>query len=101
MATNDLLPMALVTTGTAPAAIPQLSSTPMTAERDQFARKAGPDVSFKGPNGMSEAYTVFSIDPASKELKVMVVDGEGRVIRIVPPTSISQMLESMGRYRPS
>ncbi len=100
MATNDLLPTALVTTGTAPAAIHSLSPSQGALGRDRFGRKAGPDVSFNGPDGMTEAYAVFSVDPDSRDLKVTVVDGQGRVIRTVPASSVSQMMESMGRYRP-
>ncbi len=99
MATNDLLPAALVTTGTLPAAIPQLSSPTTPAQRDRFARRAGPDVSFKGPEGLTEVYAVFSVDPDSKQLRVAVVDAEGRLLRMIPPTSVSQMVETMGRYR--
>jgi hypothetical protein len=100
MATNDLLPTALVTTGTAPAAIPQLAPQQVAPQKDRFAKQAGPDVSFKGPNGLTEAYAVFQIDPESKQLLVTVVDAEGQVLRIIPPRSVSQMMESMGRYRP-
>ena len=101
MATNDLLPTALVATGSAPAAVsaagPRL---PAAQQQDRFAKQAGPDVSFKGPDGMTEAYAVFQIDPESKQLLVTVVDGQGKVLRVIPPRSVSQMMESMGRYRP-
>jgi hypothetical protein len=101
MATNDLLPTALVTTGSAPAAVSQFGASPTGApQRDTFARKAGPDVSFKGPDGLTEAYAVFQIDPQSKQLLVTVVDGEGQVLRVIPARTVSQMMESMGRYRP-
>ena len=99
MASSDLLPTALVTTGTAPAAVPQLVPGQGPAQKDRFAKRAGPDVSFKGPDGMTEAYAVFQVDPESKQLQVTVVDGDGRVIRVIPPRSVSQMMESMGRYR--
>ncbi len=100
MATNDLLPAAIVTTGTAPAAIPQLLPPGSPAvQRDRFARRAGPDVSFKGPSGVTEVYAVFSVDPESKRLQVAVVDGDGRVLRMIPPGSVAKMLASMGRYR--
>jgi len=99
MATNDLLPTALVATGTAPAAIPQFA-TQMVAQRDRFGTQAGPDVSFKGPNGQTEAYAVFQIDPQSKQLQVMIVDAEGKILRAIPPRSVAQMIESMSRYRP-
>jgi hypothetical protein len=100
MATNDLLPTALVATGATPAAIPKLPSQSGTPARDQFAKQAGPDVSFKGPDGLTEAYAVFQIDPESKQLQVMVVDSTGRILRAIPPRSVNQMIESMGRYRP-
>ena len=99
MATNDLLPAALVSTGSAPAAVQKAAPQTAAAQRDRFARQAGPDVSFKGPDGVTEAYAVFQIDPQSKQLQVMVVDGEGQVLRMIPPRSVSQMVESMGRYR--
>ena len=100
MATNDLLPTALVTTGTAPAAVRQAAPLQGTAQKDHFAREAGPDVSFKGPGGLTEAYAVFQIDPESKQIQVVVVDSEGKVLRMIPARSVSQMMETMGRYRP-
>ena len=100
MATNDLLPTALVATGTAPAAIPQLAPALVGSQKDRFAKQAGPDVSFKGPDGLTEAYAVFQIDPESKQIQVTVVDSEGQIIRVIPPHSVTQMMESMGRYRP-
>ncbi len=99
MASNDLLPAALVSTGTAPAAIQKPAPQPVSAQKDRFAKQAGPDVSFKGPDGMTEAYAVFQIDPESKQLQVMVVDAQGQVLRVIPPKSVSQMVEAMGRYR--
>jgi hypothetical protein len=100
MATNDLLQTALVATGTAPAAIPQFAPARVAGQQDRFAKQAGPDVSFKGPDGLTEAYAVFQIDPESKRLQVMVVDAQGQVLRVIPPRSVSQMMESMDRYRP-
>jgi hypothetical protein len=100
MATNDLLPTALVSTGSAPAVVSQMAPAQAAPTRDQFAKRAGPDVSFKGADGMTEAYAVFQIDPESKQLLVTVVDGEGQVLRVIPPRTVSQMMESMGRYRP-
>ena len=100
MTTNDLLPTALVTTGTAPAAVPQLAPAQVDGQQDRFSKRAGPDVSFKGPEGVTEAYAVFQIDPESKQLLVTVVDGQGQILRVIPPRTVSQMMESMGRYRP-
>jgi hypothetical protein len=100
MNTNDLLPTVLVTTGIAPAAIPQVAPKQAAPEKDSFAKQAGPDVSFKGPDGVTEAYAVFQIDPESKQLQVMVVDAQGQILRMIPPRSLSQMMDSMSRYRP-
>jgi hypothetical protein len=100
MATNNLLPAALVATGATPAAVPKLPSAAAAPAKDQFAKQAGPDVSFKGPDGLTEAYAVFQIDPQSKQLQVMVVDAEGRILRAIPPRSVNQMIETMSRYRP-
>ena len=99
MATNDLLPTALVATGTAPAAISQYTA-PAVAGKDRFSAQAGPDVSFKGPNGPTEAYAVFQVDPESRQLQVIVVDSQGRVLRAIPPRSVAEMLDTMNRYRP-
>ena len=57
-------------------------------------------MSFKGPDGLTEAYAVFQIDPESKQLQVMVVDSSGQVLRVIPPRSVSQMIQSMNSYRP-
>jgi hypothetical protein len=100
MATNDLLQTALVTTGTAPAVVPPQTAPQAGPQRDRFSKRAGPDVSYKGPEGMTQAYAVFQIDPSSKKLQVTVVDGEGRVLRVIPPRSVTQMIESMNSYRP-
>jgi hypothetical protein len=100
MATNDLLPTALVSTGSAPAVVSPVDRPQAVPQRDHFAKQAGADVSFKGADGLTEAYAVFQIDPESKQLLVTVVDGQGQVLRVIPPRTISQMMESMGRYRP-
>ncbi len=99
MTTNDLLPTTLVTTGTAPAAISKAAPQQVGPHKDRFAKQGGPDVSFKGPDGMTEAYAVFQIDPESKQIQVMVVDAQGQILRVIPPHSVSQMMQSMGRYR--
>ncbi len=100
MATNDLLPTALALTGSAPAMVPQTAPLEMPGQKDHFAKQAGPDVSFKGPDGLTEAYAVFQVDPESKQLQVMIVDSQGHLLRMIPARSVSQMMESMGRYRP-
>ncbi len=99
MATNDLLPAAILTSGAAPAAIPQLKTANLAVQRDRFSKRAGADVSFKGASGVTEVYAVFSVDPDSKKLQVAVVDGEGRVLRMIPPGSVAKMMETMGRYK--
>ena len=99
MATNDLLPTALVASGSAPAAVSQYTPQAV-AQRDRFSSQAGPDVTYKGPDGPTEAYAVFQVDPTSKQLQVIVVDSQGKVLRAMPPRSVAQMMETMNRYRP-
>jgi hypothetical protein len=99
MATTDMLPTAITATGTGPAAALAPVQAQSSAAKDRFSRRAGPDVSFKGPDGPTDAYAVFQIDPESKRLRVTVVDGNGQVLRVIPPRSVSEMMESMGRYR--
>ncbi len=78
--------------------MPRLIHEP-APEPDRFARRAGPDVAIKTSQGVSQVYAVFSVDPESKQLHVAVVDSEGRVIRLIPPESVAEMIASMGRYR--
>lgn len=98
MATNDLIPTALVATGIAPAAIPK--PAPRAVQKDPFAAQAGPDVSFSGEDGPTQTYAVFQVDQGSKKLKVTIVDGEGRILRSIPPGSVAEMISAMNRYRP-
>lgn len=100
MATNDLLPAALINIGSSTAPMMRQGASPDVAiERDRFSKRAGPDVSFKTSKGVNEVYAVFSVDPKSKELRVAVVDADGRLVRMIPPESVAEMLANMERYR--
>ncbi len=97
MATTDAIPTAVLSSAAAAAVMPKLIHEAAPAP-DRFARRAGPDVSIKTSDGMTQVYAVFSVDPESKELRVALVDDEGRVLRTIPPSSVAQMIQSMGRY---
>ena len=43
-------------------------------------------------------HAMFQIDPATKEIHVSVVDDRGRLIRMIPPDSVAQMLAAMASY---
>jgi hypothetical protein len=66
---------------------------------DAFAKRGGPDVAIKTDAGMVQVHAVFQLDPSTRELSVSVVDESGRLIRLIPPESVSQMIAAMATYR--
>lgn len=71
----------------------------LAARLDGFGRVAGPDVAIVAGPSMVRMYAVFDVDPASHDLSVRVMDESGRMVRMIPPDSIRQMLAAMARYR--
>ena len=65
---------------------------------DPFARQAGPDVSLVRGGVEVRVYTHFSVDPMTKEVQVAIVDQAGRLVRMIPPDSVAQMLQAMNSY---
>ncbi len=98
MKTNELIQPAQGAVGVTPAAS-RLPQSPQAGNLDSFARLAGADVSMEGPSGLTQAYAVFEIDPKTEQLHVMIVDDKGQVMRVIPSGSVSEMVESMARYR--
>lgn len=74
-------------------------STALAARLDGFGRAAGPDVAIVAGPSMVRMYAVFDVDPTSRDLSVRVMDESGRLVRMIPPESIAQMLAAMARYR--
>jgi hypothetical protein len=70
-----------------------------TVQLDAFARRGGPDVAVNTDHGLVRVHAVFQMDPATKEMSVSVVDEAGRLIRMIPPDSVAQMIAAMAAYR--
>ena len=99
MNTTDVDPAAAsLTTAVAALAVPGLPGRPVDPKLDEFARRAGPDVAVGSGQGMVRVYAIFSVDPGTKRLKVRVVDDSGRLVRIIPPESVAEMIAAMSAY---
>jgi hypothetical protein len=66
--------------------------------RDAFALAAGPDVRTDGPTGPVAVYAVFSVDAETNEVHVAVIDELGRLVRMIPAKSVSDMIRMMASY---
>jgi hypothetical protein len=60
--------------------------------------RAAPDVSVSTHGGEHPSYVSFDVDPKTHELHISVLDGDGRVVRVIPPDSVAQMMSAMARY---
>jgi hypothetical protein len=85
MPTHDLPPTACVSTGSPPVKAPAPRPTAGAVERNRFASQS--------LDRSAEAYAVFSVDPNSRQLRVMVVDAEGRALQSAPPPSAVPVME--------
>lgn len=87
-----------------PGIAPSAPATPVAVSRgaatelDDFAWRAGPDVAVGGDLGLARLYVVFQVDPATKEMRVSVIDDSGRLVRVIPPDSVGQMIAAMTAY---
>ena len=94
MATNDVtITSGLIPGVGAPAAIPVQGTR--AQDVDPFAAKAGPDISYRS----TEVYAVFRQDPQTRQMQVAIFDGDGRLLRMIPPASVAQMVATMSAYR--
>jgi hypothetical protein len=104
MSTTDFDPAAFPATAVGPIAVPVLPGRPEVAGRsgdahlDEFARKAGPDVTFGSGLEMVKVYAIFAIDPDTNRMRVRVVDDTGRLIRMIPADSVAKMIAAMSGY---
>jgi hypothetical protein len=64
---------------------------------DEFGRRSGPDV-VVGFDLPVRVYAIFAVDEETGRLRVNVVDDRGRLVRILPPESVGQMLAAMAAY---
>jgi hypothetical protein len=97
---NGLQPL---TAGT-PVPIPVPVGAPVLQTRlpgdpGHVALPAGaPDVEVEVSNAMVRVFAVFQVDPETHEMHVSVVDDAGRLVRLIPPDSVAQMISEMAAY---
>lgn len=72
---------------------------PGSRRLDEFSAQAGPDVKIDGPAGPVAMFAVFTVDPETDEVRVAVIDDQGRLVRVIPPDSVSEMVATMQSYR--
>jgi hypothetical protein len=65
---------------------------------DDFVDTAGPDIRVDGPDGPTSLSAIFTVDPDTAEVQVAVVDDRGRLVRLIPQDSLSELLITMHRY---
>ncbi len=100
MATEDfLLPAVVPGVAAAPLTLPATTTPGGEAHLDDFARRAGPDVAYEKAGVQAQVYAVFNVDPNTHELRISVVDASGRLVRMIPPESVGEMLAAMANYR--
>ncbi len=99
MATQDLLSTAITSGVAAPLTLPATTTSGGETRLDEFSRRAGPDVAYTKAGVQTEVYAVFNIDPKTHELRISVVDASGRLVRMIPPESVGEMLAAMANYR--
>jgi len=76
-----------------PVQLPHLPGTP-----GQATPAATPDVEIAVNDAMLRVFAVFQVDPETHEMHVSVVDEQGRLVRLIPPDSVAQMINEMAAY---
>jgi hypothetical protein len=66
--------------------------------RDAFAHAAGPDVRLDGEKGPASVYAIFAVEPGTNEVRIALLDDVGHLIRMIPSTSVADMLKTMASY---
>jgi hypothetical protein len=57
-----------------------------------------PDAEIAIADTMQRVHAMFRVDPKTREVHVSVVDDAGRVVRLIPAESVSEMLAAMAAY---
>ena len=65
---------------------------------DAEAADATPDAEIAIANTFVRVHAMFHVDPHTKKVHVSVVDEHGKVVRLIPPESVSEMLAAMAAY---
>jgi hypothetical protein len=90
-AISELVPM----TGTGTSSRPG----PRTADRGASAPvNAAPDAEIAIADTLVRVHAMFQVDPKTNKVRVSVVDENGKLVRLIPPESVSEMLAAMAAY---
>lgn len=83
-----------------PVHLPALPGTPGApgAPAQAPTPAASPDVDIALNDAMLRVFAVFQVDPVTHEMHVSVVDEAGRLVRLIPPDSVAQMISEMAAY---
>ena len=73
-------------------------SDPTAGDPPAAAHDGPPDAEIAIANSLVRVHAMFQVDPKTKEVQVSVVDDRGRLIRIIPPDSVAQMIAAMASY---
>lgn len=65
---------------------------------DPARADVSPDVEIAIANLLVRVHARFHVDPETKEVQVTVVDDRGKLIRLIPPESVSEMISAMASY---
>jgi hypothetical protein len=98
MTTADIDPAGILATAVATLAAPGQPGKSGDPKLDEFARRAGPDVAIGSGAAALKVYAIFAVDPDTRQVRVRVVDEAGRLIRMIPPKSVAEMIAAMSGY---
>jgi hypothetical protein len=101
--------MAMNGTDFSTAAIPELvpltgiggSARPGPRSAEAIIRPAvdeAPDAEIAIANSLVRVHAMFHVDPETRKVHVSVVDESGKLVRLIPPESVSEMLAAMASY---
>jgi hypothetical protein len=71
----------------------------VTVPLDAFAKRSGPDATVRTVNGTVSVHAVFQLDDKTRQVTVAIVNEDGKLVRLIPPESVSRMIAAMAMYR--
>ena len=102
MNTSDLassaIPELVPMTGLSGPRVTAVRTADRAATEPAGSADATADVEISIANIMVRQHTMFHVDPETNRLQVSVVDDSGKLVRLIPPDSVAQMLQAMSAY---
>jgi hypothetical protein len=63
-----------------------------------FQPTGTPDAEIAIADTLVRVHAMFHVDPETNRIRVSVVDEHGKVVRLIPPESVAEMLAAMAAY---